>query len=125
MRLFGCHDRFVVPPPLSAKECCILLPAFLTEKTVPRLGHVSKTLTYIKVYCHIPRYITCICTYTCKLTFCQAEFTYDLIVFVHFLCLLIYNVLSRPFARWCHFTNTTRILNVFPFIFKFGYPSKD
>ena len=27
---------------------------------------------------------------------------------------------NRPFARWRHFTTTTRILHVFPFIFNFG-----
>ena len=32
---------------------------------------------------------------------------------------------NRPFARWRHFTNTTSILYVFPFIFKFGDPSVD
>ena len=26
---------------------------------------------------------------------------------------------NRPFARWRHFTTTTRIIFVFPFIFKF------
>ena len=31
---------------------------------------------------------------------------------------------SRPFARWRHFNTTTRILFVFPFIFKFGNPSE-
>ena len=38
----------------------------------------------------------------------------------------IFNVLSlnRPFARWRYFTTTTRILFVFPFIFKFGNPSE-
>ena len=30
----------------------------------------------------------------------------------------------RPFPRWRHFTTTTRILFVFPFIFKFGNPSE-
>ena len=32
---------------------------------------------------------------------------------------------NRPFERWCHFTNMTRILYVFPFIFKFSDPSVD
>ena len=32
--------------------------------------------------------------------------------------------LCRPFARWRHFTTRTRILFVFPFIFKFGNPSE-
>ena len=32
--------------------------------------------------------------------------------------------LYRPFARWRHFTATTRILFVFPFIFKFCNPSE-
>ena len=31
---------------------------------------------------------------------------------------------NRPFARWRHFTTTTRILFVFPFTFKFGSPSE-
>ena len=31
---------------------------------------------------------------------------------------------NRPFARWCHLTTTTRILFVFPFIFKFGNPGE-
>ena len=31
---------------------------------------------------------------------------------------------NRPFARWRHFTTTTRILFVFLFIFKFGSPSE-
>ena len=31
---------------------------------------------------------------------------------------------NRPFARWRHFTTTTRILFVFPFVFKFGIPSE-
>ena len=31
---------------------------------------------------------------------------------------------NRPFARWHHFTTTTKILFVFPFIFKFGNPSE-
>ena len=31
---------------------------------------------------------------------------------------------NRPFARWRHFTTTTRILLVFLFIFKFGSPSE-
>ena len=30
---------------------------------------------------------------------------------------------NRPFARWRHFTTTTRILFVFPLICKFGSPS--
>ena len=30
----------------------------------------------------------------------------------------------RPFAWWRHFATTTRILFVFPFIFKFGNPSE-
>ena len=30
---------------------------------------------------------------------------------------------NRPFARWRHFTTTTRILFAFSFIFKFGNPS--
>ena len=30
---------------------------------------------------------------------------------------------NRPFAIWRHFATTTRILFVFPFIFKFGNPS--
>ena len=37
---------------------------------------------------------------------------------------LIYFYLNRPFARWRHFTTTTRILFVFRFIFKFGNPSE-
>ena len=32
--------------------------------------------------------------------------------------------INAPFARWRHFTTTTRILYVFPFIFKFGNPSE-
>ena len=32
--------------------------------------------------------------------------------------------MNRPFARWRHFTTTTRILFVFLFIFKFGIPSE-
>ena len=35
------------------------------------------------------------------------------------------NVQNRPFARWRHFTTTTRIHYVFPFVLKFGNPSKD
>ena len=31
---------------------------------------------------------------------------------------------NRPFARWRYFTTTTRLLFVFPFIFKFGNPSE-
>ena len=31
---------------------------------------------------------------------------------------------NRPFARWRHFTNTTGIPQVFPFIFNFGNPSE-
>ena len=31
---------------------------------------------------------------------------------------------NRPFARWRHFTTTTRILFVFLFIFQFGSPSE-
>ena len=31
---------------------------------------------------------------------------------------------SRPLERWRHFTTTTRIRFVFPFIFKFGNPSE-
>ena len=31
---------------------------------------------------------------------------------------------KRPFARWSHFTTTTRILFVFPFIFWLGNPSE-
>ena len=31
---------------------------------------------------------------------------------------------NRPFARWRHFTTTTRILFVFPFGFSFGNPSE-
>ena len=30
--------------------------------------------------------------------------------------------LNRPFAQWCHFTATTRILFVFPFTFTFCNP---
>ena len=37
---------------------------------------------------------------------------------------LIYFYLNRPFARWRHFTTTTRILFVFRFIFKFCTPSE-
>ena len=33
-------------------------------------------------------------------------------------------MVNRPFARWRHFTTTTRILFVFPFTFKFGNPSE-
>ena len=33
-------------------------------------------------------------------------------------------IANRPFARWRHFTTTTRILFVFPFIFKFFNPSE-
>ena len=32
--------------------------------------------------------------------------------------------MNAPFVRWRHFTTTTRILYVFPFIFKFGNPSE-
>ena len=38
--------------------------------------------------------------------------------------LFIYEASNRPFARWRHFTTTTRILFVFPFIFKFCNPSE-
>ena len=31
---------------------------------------------------------------------------------------------NRPFARWRHFTTTTRVLFAFSFIFKFGNPSE-
>ena len=31
---------------------------------------------------------------------------------------------NRPFACWRHFTTTTTMLFVFPFIFKFGNPSQ-
>ena len=33
-------------------------------------------------------------------------------------------VVNRPFARWRHFTTTSRILFVFPFIFKFCNPGE-
>ena len=35
------------------------------------------------------------------------------------------DVHNRPFARWRHFTTATRILYVFPSIFKVGNPSED
>ena len=35
-----------------------------------------------------------------------------------------YKVFSNRPASWRHFTTTTRILVVFPFIFKFGNPSE-
>ena len=36
----------------------------------------------------------------------------------------VFGCMNRTFARWRHFTTTTRILFVFPFVFKFCNPSE-